>query len=159
MNNLQIYRKRIIPPECILLKDDTIIEANDEMIITKWQTLRPKDEFNHGSSVYFLKHGVKVSKFYRPDGELLYHYCDIVDYEFSEDHSKLIVTDLLADVIIYPGGRIKVMDLDELADASEHDLITPSQTALALRQLNDLLTIIDRDKFDKLQAPLDKYDL
>ena len=34
--SINIYRKRIIPDECILLKNDTILEATDEFIITKW---------------------------------------------------------------------------------------------------------------------------
>lgn len=33
-NELQIYRKRLIPEECILLKDDIIVEQNDDYILT-----------------------------------------------------------------------------------------------------------------------------
>ena len=32
-NELQIYRKRLIPEECILLKDDIIVEQNDDYIL------------------------------------------------------------------------------------------------------------------------------
>ena len=56
-----LYRKRIIPPECIHLKDDIIVEQNNECIITKWNTLNPKTEFSHGCSCYFLKEGFKVN--------------------------------------------------------------------------------------------------
>ena len=38
-NELQIYRKRLIPEECILLKDDIIVEQNEDYILTKWKTL------------------------------------------------------------------------------------------------------------------------
>ena len=31
-NELQIYRKRLIPEECILLKDDIIVEQNEDYI-------------------------------------------------------------------------------------------------------------------------------
>lgn len=159
MNPLQIYRKRIIPDQCILLKDDIVIEHNEEHIITKWNTLNPKVNFSHGCSCYFLKEGIKLSKFYRDDDSLLYWYCDIVDYHIDENENIIIVTDLLADVIIYPDGRVKVVDLDELADALEHQLITNEQLCLCLRRLNNLLTIIDRDKFDKMIAPLDNLGL
>ncbi len=155
MDNLKIFRKRIIPAEYILLDKDVIIERTDDHILTKWTTIRPKEEFNHGTSCYFLNDGIKVSKFYREDGELLYWYCDVVQFDFSEDGSELVVTDLLADVIIYPSGRWKVVDLDELADAKEADLITDAQVISCLRQLNNLLSIISRDKFDKFQACLD----
>lgn len=159
MNSLQIYRKRLIPCECILLKDDIILEANDETIITKWKTLNPKSAFSHGCSCYFLKEGVKVSKFYREDHSLLYWYCDIVDYEYHSDQSTLTVTDLLADVIVYPDGRVKVMDLDELAEALERGLITTERMSFCLRSLHNLLSLIDRDKFDRLQAHLNKKGL
>lgn len=42
MTNLSLYRRRIIPDECILLKDDIILSCDEEHIVTSWQTLRPK---------------------------------------------------------------------------------------------------------------------
>ncbi|MCD7836875.1 MAG: DUF402 domain-containing protein [Lachnospiraceae bacterium] len=159
MEYLQIFRKRIIPDQCILLKDDIIVSRTDTHIITKWKTLNPKLSFTHGCSCYFLNDGVKVSKFYREDGSLLYWYCDIVDYSINNENNTLTVTDLLADVIIYPDGRVNVVDLDELADALESKLITNEQLCLCLRRLNSLLNIIYRDKFDKMAAFLDKLML
>ena len=80
MNISKIYRKRIIPAECILLKDDIIVMQDDEVIITKWNTLNPKTTFSHGCSCFFLNDGIKVSKIYRSDNSLLHWYCDIVEY-------------------------------------------------------------------------------
>lgn len=159
MNTMQIYRKRLIPSECILLKDDQIVEENEEIVITKWKTLNPKTAFSHGSSCYFLKDGIKVSKFYREDDTLLYWYCDIVDYDYQQISNTLTVTDLLADVIIYPDGRVKIMDLDELAEALDRGLISKELMSTCLRRLHDLLSIIDRDKFDRLQAHLNHLGL
>jgi len=129
------------------------------MIITSWQTINPKTEFTHGCSCYYLKQGFKISKFYRHDNTLLYSYCDIVDFEKKEDENALVVTDLLADVILYPDGRMKVVDLDELADALDKNLITPEIMSMALHRLNDLLMIIYRDRFDRLLNPLDQLGL
>lgn len=156
---LSLYRKRIIPPECILLKDDVIVEHTEDHLITTWHTLNPKITFHHGCSCYFLKDGYKISKFYRADGSLLYWYCDIVEYEFNEENNALIVTDLLADVIVYPDGHLKVVDLDELADALDKGTLTAEQLSRCLRQLNSLLTLIYRDKFDQLQARLDRLGI
>ncbi len=158
-NTLKLFRKRLIPAECLLLKDDVIVEFNDEVIITKWNTLNPKASFSHGASCYFLKEGIKVSKFYRADNSLLYWYCDIVDYEYRETENTMIVTDLLADVIIYPDGRVKVMDLDELAEALENGLITNELMSACLRRLHYLLSLIDRDKFERLQERLNRTGL
>ena len=159
MNISQIYRRRLIPAECVLLKNDVIVEQNDEVIITKWTTLKPKPDLSHGSSCYFLKEGIKVSKFYREDNTLIFWYCDIVDFAFDGSGKDLTVTDLLADVIIYPEGTVKVVDLDELAEAMEQELITKEQMAACLRNLDHLLSLIYRDQFHRLQAPLDSLGL
>ena len=155
MSHLQLFRKRLIPDECISLKNDVILEHSDEYIITTWTTLNPKISFHHGCSCYFLKEGFKLSKFYRHDDSLLYWYCDIVEYKWNEDNTALTSVDLLADVIIYPDSRTKVMDLDELADACERGIISHAQLQNCLRQLNKFLTYIYKDKFDHLQAVLD----
>lgn len=159
METLKLYRKRIIPSECLLLKGDKIERADEDVIVTSWTTINPKQEFSHGCSCYFLKQGFKVSKFYRHDNSLLYWYCDIVDFEKNEEENSLTVTDLLADVIIYPDGQVKVVDLDELADALDKGLISQELMSACLRRLNDLLTMIYRDKFDRLQSPLEQLEL
>lgn len=159
MNISKIYRKRILPSECILLKDDIIVTQDDEVLVTKWNTLNPKTSFSHGASCYFFKEGFKVSKFYRSDGSLLYWYCDIVEYSFTPAESSVTYTDLLADVIIRPDGSFEVVDLDELAEVMEQDLITKKQMTSCLRSLNHLLTLIYRDKFDRLQSRLDSLGL
>lgn len=157
MEQLKIYRKRIIPDECILLKDDIILEQTDDTIITKWNTLKPRRDFHHGFSCYFLRSGYKVSKFYREDGTLLYWYCDIVDYTYQEAENALIVTDLLADVVLYPDGYIKVLDVNELAIALEKNLCEPQLVTQALRKLDALLNLIYDDKFDTLAAEIERW--
>lgn len=78
MNELKLYRKRIIPEECILLEHDKILYQDAEVIVTKWNTIRPKKTLHHGYSCYFLERGFKVSKFYDHEGNLISWYCDII---------------------------------------------------------------------------------
>lgn len=157
MEDLKIYRKRMIPDECILLKDDMILEVTDDIIVTSWKTLKPRRDFHHGYSCYYLKLGYKISKFYREDNSLLYWYCDIVNYDYKEEDNSLIVTDLLADVVIYPDGYIKVLDIDELAIALEKKLCSPEIVTQALRKLDGLLNIIYDDKFETLSAKIENW--
>lgn len=159
MNFSKLYRKRLIPMECILLKDDIIEYCSEDMLITSWKTLNPKIEFSHGCSCYFFQEGFKISKFYKPDGQLLYYYCDIVEFEKNKEDNSLIVTDLLADVIIYPDGRLQVMDLDELADAQEQALISGFQLNRSLRRLNKLLNIIHKGEFHHLLQKIESLGL
>lgn len=150
MKNPILFRKRLIPQECVPLKNDEILECNEDYILTKWQALKPKKDLHHGYSCYFLKEGYKISKFYTKEGTFMYWYCDIVDFEYFEESNEMIVTDLLADVIIYPDGYVKVVDLDELVTSLDEQLITLEQLKHSLHQLNKLLQIIYMDKFDNL---------
>ena len=156
---LKLYRKRIIPEECKYLKDDVIVRSDDEVIVTTWNTINPKLDFSHGCSIYYLKQGFKVSKFYRQDNSVLYWYCDIVDYAYDEAENSLTVTDLLADVIVFPDGQVRVVNLDEMADALERGLITSELLTAGLHRLNNLLAVIYRDKFDRLQSPIEQLGI
>ena len=155
MNPIAIYRKRLIPEECILLKDDIILEANEDYILTKWNTIKPKKDLHHGYSCCYLKKGIKVSKFYREDNSLIYWYCDVVDYAWNEDNSILTTTDLLIDVLIYPNGQLKVLDLDELADAQDLGLISGELLKNSLRRADALLQDIYAGKFDNYTKPFE----
>ena len=158
MREFSLYRRRIIPNECILLKDDEIVFFEDDKLVTRWNTIRPKKDIHHGISCFFLADGFKVSKFYGHSGNLLYWYIDIISHTWDEDTASLYVTDLLADVIIYPDGFVKVVDVDELADALEKgDLSTPTLCE-ALRKLNQILTIIYSGEFDKMKDFVESFE-
>ncbi|MGL5258637.1 MAG: DUF402 domain-containing protein [Lachnospiraceae bacterium] len=160
MNDFKLYRKRIIPKECIELKEDIILFHDSELLITKWKTLNPRTDFDHGFSIYFLKRGYKISKFYTKANTLLYWYCDIISYEYINESTttSLIVKDLLADVIIYPNNTVKVVDLEELSIAfANHDL-TADELSDAISKLGALLKIINSDQFYTLTTLLESYD-
>ena len=158
MKTPELYRKRLIPEQNIPLKDDTILFLSDEIIVTKWNTINPKTEFNHGTSCYFFKEGIKISKFYRADNSLLYWYCDIVEYEYDKTLNRLTAVDLLADVIIYPDRTVKVVDLDEMADALGAGIISPELLQQGLYRLNNLLTRIYNGDFATMQATLETHE-
>lgn len=157
MANPILYRKRLIPEECVLLKDDRLLYRDEEIIVTAWNTLKPRKDLHHGRSCYYLREGIKVSRFFDENGSLLYWYCDIVDYDHDAQTDTYIITDLLADVIIYPDGFVKVVDLDELVTAKEGGLLTDAMLGQALLTLNRLLQIIYDGGFEKLQEPLELY--
>lgn len=163
-----LFRKRLIPDECVLLKDDEILHFSPEeqVLITKWRALKPKKDLHHGYSAYFWKEGFKVSKFYREDGNLMYWYCDIIDvvypYEIcntcGDSHHAFLATDLLADVMIYPDGFVKVVDLDELNIALDKGILDMDTLRKSLKSLSNLLELIYAGKFKEYQAYLEKYE-
>ncbi len=155
MDKPNLFRKRIIPEECVPLENDKILYMDKDKIITKWNTLHPKKDLDHGYSCYFLHEGYKVSKFLTADGSLLYWYCDIIDYNYDSVKNEYIFIDLLADVIIYPNGFVKVVDLDEFEQALEQGSITFEDVKKALRSLDALLKSIYSGEFDALKAEIE----
>lgn len=159
MENITLYRRRLIPDEIVHLKEDIVLYRDDNVIITKWKTIKPRKDMDHGFSAYLLKEGIKVSKFYRADNSLLYWYCDIVDYEYDATTNSYTSTDLLTDVVLYPDGQIRVLDLDELAEASVKDMITKDQLHSALVRTDKLLNTMYQKTFDQYTKLIDRYDV
>lgn len=172
MTNPVLFRKRLIPEECICLKDDEILHfsAKDCILVTKWRALKPKKDLHHGYSCYFWDKGFKISKFYRENGDLLYWYCDIIDVDYPADAATdssisadiegtcFVATDLLADVIVYPDGFVKVVDLDELTVAFENGALDIELLKAALNRLSALLDLIYSGEFAKYRQYLERYE-
>lgn len=157
-NDVKLYRKRLIPEECILLEDDVILHMDQEVIITKWNTLRPKKTLHHGYSCYFLERGYKVSKFYDHEGNLISWYCDIITHDYDAATNTYVFTDLLVDVIVYPDGSVRVVDLDELADACRDGLLSAENLQKSLRRTDKLLSLIYKGAFGKLQKYIEDVE-
>ena len=155
---INLYRKRIIPEEMILLKDAVILHQDASTIITKWNSLKPRKDFSNGISAYFMDEGFKVSKIFDKHHKLVYWYCDIIETEYNSEQHTYIVTDLLADVVIYPDGELRVLDLDEIGDALEQKLISKDLSVKALRLCNQLLEKIYAGNFKKYQNIINKYE-
>jgi predicted RNA-binding protein associated with RNAse of E/G family len=151
MDQLRLYRKRFIPNEIIHLKDDLIVFQSDNVIITKWDTLKPRKDIARGVSAYFCKEGYKVSKIYDSSGAIVYWYCDIIHTIRNPEQNSIIFEDLLIDVLIYETGQVKVIDTAELADALETKLVSPAAVTQALRSLDSLLSTIYSGDFHTLQ--------
>lgn len=150
LSDFQLYRKRYIPNETILLKDDIIYYIDHKLIKTKWKVLKPRKDFACGISWYYLDKGWKISRFMDKDGKLVYYYCDIIDAVFSKDNKSCVVRDLLADVKVYPDGKVEVVDLEEIADALDKKIITVSDAKKSLRRLDSLLKIIYSGKLGSI---------
>lgn len=151
-----LYRKRYLPDEIVHLKDDIILYSDEEKIVTSWDTLKPRKDIKRGISAYFMKEGVKVSKVFNAADELVYWYCDIIHTEKKD--MNLIFHDLLVDIIIYPDGSVKVVDLDELGSLLKDGAIDASFVSDALILSDRLLSSIYNGEFDRYQSVIDQFD-
>lgn len=155
-----LYRRRLIPDESICLKDDEIIYFSDSecRIVTKWHALKPKKDLHHGFSAYFWDEGFKVSKFYDENNQLLYWYCDIISSQLDSHANTYTATDLLADVIIYPDGFVKVVDLEEVTEAFDKGLLSIDMLKESINSLSNLLNLIYSGKFKEYQDFLNQFE-
>jgi protein associated with RNAse G/E len=154
MDTVHLYRKRYIPDEIVELKDDSILYMDQDIIVTKWNVLKPRPDIDHGLSVYYMQEGFKISKIYDSQGGLVYWYCDIIETEYDKDNHSYIFHDLLIDILVYPDHHVEVVDLDEFADFTEQQFLPASLLAKALRRTNTLLGYIYAGKFSQLTTPI-----
>ena len=57
----------------------------------------------------------------------------------------------LADVLIYPDGKVEVVDVGEIADALTDGTLKTDEMIPALRSLDKLLALIYSGRFGKIQ--------
>ncbi len=152
--NFDLYRKRLVPNEDILLKDDNILFRDDKIIVTKWNVLNKRADFDGGYSILDFKNNIKISKMIS-NGETKYYYVDIVEYELGESFCR--TTDLLADVVI-EGEKIIVLDLDEYEEAFRKKLMDTEDILKSLKYLSTFLEKVYNDGISEYIAIFEKYE-
>ena len=157
MKDIVLYRKRLIPDENVLLSKDIILFADEKKIVTKWKAIHPRKDVDSGYSLYLPDEGLKISKFLKSDGSLYKWYCDIVEFYFDEENASVTTLDLLLDITISDKGEIKLLDMDELAEAHKSGLLENDLLDKALIRANKLLTLTYSGNFNKYSDILDSY--
>ncbi len=154
-----LYRKRHIPEECILLKNDRILFLDDSRLVTTWNVLKPRADFASGISLFDFEKHWKITRVAKADGSLYHWYCDIMKMHISEENETVtyLMEDLLIDIVIEADGSVHVLDLDEAAEAFEKGLITGADLTLALNAADALLRIIRSGEFARYQEIVEQY--
>lgn len=158
MEQIRLFRKRYLPDETIELKDDEILSVSEDMIITKWDVLKPRKDIARGYSAYFLNLGVKISKIFDFSGNLVYWYCDIIKPDIDRSTGIYTFHDLLIDVLIYPNNEVQIVDLDEFADVMERGLLDSTAYLSALRSTDALLKMIYAGEFSQLTKYIEQFE-
>lgn len=137
-----ILRRRYIPFEVVDISSDELVFRSDDLLVTKWTTIKPRPDFYGGISFTFLDRGYKLARFYDEDGRFLYWYCDIIEVQYDQAADTYILNDLLMDIKILPGGEVRLLDAEELAQAIDEGLVSSEQVSKALKTLDGLLKLI-----------------
>ncbi|HOJ81332.1 MAG TPA: DUF402 domain-containing protein, partial [Clostridiales bacterium] len=132
MKKPTVLRRRYIPYELVDISDDELLFRSDELLVTRWSSIRPRTDMSGGISFTFLDRGYKVGRFYDSDRSFLFWYCDIIETEYDQATDTYTINDLLVDIKIYPDGRVILLDADELAQALEVGLVSSAQAVKAL---------------------------
>lgn len=157
MDRPVIYRKRYIPEETVNLKDDLLCYRDEHMLITRWNTIKPRNDIAGGISLYLPDKNWKISRITDAAGRLLHYYCDIIHTDYYKEKDEFIFTDLLVDVVVYPQGKYRVLDLDELGDALDASYIDAAAVSEALHAANGLIRCIEEGGFSHYTEIIDKY--
>ena len=154
----KLYRQRMIPEENVFLKDDKILLQNENLIITSWDTLKPRADIARGVSAYFIDKGFKVSKVYDSNNHLVYWYCDIIETVYDAAENTYTFIDLLADILVYEDNSFRLVDLEEIGLALEKGLLSIEKASKALHLTNELLNIIYHNQFSKYQSIINEIE-
>lgn len=154
---ITLFRKRHIPQELLRLDDDEILYLDPSVLITRWKTLHPRNDFASGISLYDFKNHWKITRVARADGSLFQWYCDIMKMHITKETASYLCEDLLIDIVIDPSGAIRVLDLDEAADAFDQGLIPAADLTLALRCADALLQLIRDGGFTEYEKRIERY--
>lgn len=142
-----IYRKRYIPYETVDISGDELIYRSEQLLITRWNAIKPRADFARGVSFTFLNEGYKISRYYDHNGNFIYWYCDIIEVQYLEKEDAYTLVDLLLDVKVMADGTQQVLDAAELAEALEQELISMQQACQGLKTLDTLLAMIYSSEF------------
>jgi len=152
-----ILRTRYIPFETVDISNDEILFRDGELLITKWNAIKPRADISGGISYTFLKEGIKISRFYDGNKKFAYWYCDIIDVKYDSAVDQYTFVDLLLDVKLMPDGKMMVLDADELAMALEQGLITQEQACSSLKKMDSILQNVYKNNFPPPVCLDEKY--
>lgn len=152
MKKPTVLRKRFIPYEVVDITGDKLLFRSDELLVTKWTSIKPRPDFYGGISYTFLSKGYKLGRFFDKDKNFLYWYFDILDIHYDKATDTYTLNDLLVDIKVHPDGKVEVLDADELAQALEDGSITQEQAIESLRILDGLLKMIYEGSFPPAQC-------
>ena len=154
---MKMYRKRFIPDEIVDISSDEVLERNGNIVVTRWKPIKPRNDIGGGISYTFLRRGYKISKIFNTKGDFIYWYCDVLEYTYDKEKDEYIFIDLLADVKVYPDGKVEVLDFAELTEAYRNKLISGKQLLDAMKSVNMLIEMIQNESFPP--EICEKYDL
>jgi protein associated with RNAse G/E len=100
---------------------------------------------------YWLDRWYNVFRFHEADGRFRNYYCNI-NMPPTFEGNVLDYVDLEIDLLVWPGGKVEVLDLDEFEENSLKFGYSPQLVRNAEVAVAELTAMIQRDEF-----PFNKY--
>lgn len=157
MKKLTVIRKRLIPFEEVDISGDEQLYFDGAVLITRWFPIKPRKDVGWGISHTCVDEGYKVSAFYDRAGNFKYWYWDIIDTVFYPEEHKLVVRDLMVDVVADAQLNVRILDRDEVDEALKLGLITPGEVAYIERVTDKILEKISLHSFPLAEAAEGRY--
>lgn len=157
MEKLTVIRKRLIPFEEVDISGDEQLYFDGEVLLTRWFPIKPRKDIGWGISHTQAKEGYKVSAFYDRQGEFKYWYWDVIDAAFYPENNRLVVRDLLVDVVADAQFHVQILDREEVNEALALGLITDREVSYIEKVTDKILDMISLRSFPLREAAEGKY--
>ena len=157
MEKLTVIRKRLIPLEEVDISGDEQLYFDGKVLVTRWVPIKPRRDIGWGISHTCPGEGYKVSAFYDRGGHFKYWYWDIIDADFYPEEHKLVVRDLLVDVVVDMQFHVQILDRDEVRQALSLGLITDREGIYIETVTAQILKKISLRSFPLAEAAEGKY--
>lgn len=96
------------------------------------------DDGYYWLQVAFENNNWWLTAMFNPAGECIQYYFDVTKQSIVDGEDSYF-DDLMLDIIVQPGGRLALLDMDELADALAEGNISEEDYALAIKTSQDML--------------------
>ena len=152
MDKLTIIRKRLIPDEEVDISGDELISFDGKTLVTRWLPIKPRPDIGWGQSVTDLEQGVKVSAVFDREGDFRHWYWDVVKADFDEDCRRLVIKDMLLDVVVKPDMTFSVLDEDELERALGEGMLTEAEAQETRQKAARVIELVKSGDFPLKEA-------
>lgn len=141
------YKMKLTSNKLEDISDDKVLFQNDEIMVTDFSPKSSSMGTSRVLSFCLFKNNWQISANFDQEGHFRYWYCDIVDYSVNRENNSLTITDLAADVAVFPDNYVSVMDLDELGELIDTESISKEMSVKALKSAQALLKLVYDGQF------------
>lgn len=134
----KLLKHKLVPPSSEDISGDEVLYFDLDFLVTRWKPAKSNMNIGAAVSLLCVKSGVQISKKYNREGKFVYYYCDMVKTHWDPETETFEVTDLIADLIVFPDSELRLIDLEEFQEAYQSKVIDTEEFEFTKKCLLDI---------------------